>query len=288
MNILFVGTDNNAKKRKLEEICSKNLDPATRELNLNLFYGDTDSTASILTNLNTPPFSSSKRITYLKNIQSLPKKEKETLLNNLKKISKHSIFIIDLEHYQAKDSFIKSVSSCCHVTHFDPPKTLPAVKNWIIKYLSKENREISKDAISYLIKIIQMRDISNLSSELDKICLYIDDKKRIDVTDVASVVCGISEADIFEITNAIKAKDRKKAMFVLSVLLNNKAKPYEILGFLGWHFRKAYAGLKTSDITGREDLSEKIRFLLELDYKLKTSRAKPSILLEASIVKLCG
>jgi DNA polymerase-3 subunit delta len=62
-------------------------------------------------------------------------------------------------------------------------------------------------------------DMMMISSELEKLILYVGDKKRITLGDVETMVLAAKQRTLYELTDAISAKDRTRALEVLDAVI---------------------------------------------------------------------
>jgi DNA polymerase-3 subunit delta len=60
-----------------------------------------------------------------------------------------------------------------------------------------------------------------VSSELEKLVLYVGDKKQITLGDVETMVLAAKQRSLYELTDAISAKDKTRALAVLDAMLQS-------------------------------------------------------------------
>jgi DNA polymerase-3 subunit delta len=63
-------------------------------------------------------------------------------------------------------------------------------------------------------------DLMLMASELEKLLLYTGERRRITLGDVETMVLGAKQRSLYELTDAISAKDRPRALALLQGLLN--------------------------------------------------------------------
>jgi DNA polymerase-3 subunit delta len=63
-------------------------------------------------------------------------------------------------------------------------------------------------------------DLMLMASELEKLLLYTGERGRITLGDVETMVLGAKQRSLYELTDAISAKDRPRALALLQGLLN--------------------------------------------------------------------
>jgi len=93
-----------------------------------------------------------------------------------------------------------------------------AVK-WITDQASKEGVKVDADAARELVDALG-GDMMLVSNELEKLTLYVGEKKRITLGDVETMVLAAKQRSLYELTDAISAKDRVKALQILDAILS--------------------------------------------------------------------
>jgi DNA polymerase-3 subunit delta len=63
-------------------------------------------------------------------------------------------------------------------------------------------------------------DLMLMASELEKLVLYTGERRRVTLGDVETMVLGAKQRSLYELTDAISAKDRPRALALLQGLLN--------------------------------------------------------------------
>ena len=107
-------------------------------------------------------------------------------------------------------------------------------KKYVEKYLKDKNYQI-EDSNYFLSKV--GKDKNNIHNELDKLMMYkINDKKILKI-DIDKVCMTVNEDEIFSLTDAIIAKDKKKSLDLLNVFLNKNYDEMQIIMLLASQFR---------------------------------------------------
>ena len=89
---------------------------------------------------------------------------------------------------------------------------------WLTDYCTTQDVKIDADAARELVDALG-GDMMMISGELEKLRLYVGEKKRILLGDVETMVLAAKQRSLYELTDAISAKDREKALAVLDALL---------------------------------------------------------------------
>jgi len=88
--------------------------------------------------------------------------------------------------------------------------------------------------------------------------------------------------NIFDLGRTIASKKSKEALLCLSRLLENGEKHSNILGVIGWQWRKLRREMP------EQEFLRGLKLLQEADLNIKRSRLKGDLALEILIVKLCA
>jgi DNA polymerase III subunit delta len=94
-----------------------------------------------------------------------------------------------------------------------------AVK-WITEQAANDGVKVDADAARELVDALG-GDMMLVSNELEKLTLYVGEKKRITLGDVETMVLAAKQRTLYELTDAISAKDRVKALQVLDAILSS-------------------------------------------------------------------
>jgi len=91
---------------------------------------------------------------------------------------------------------------------------------WIISQAEKEGVKVDQDAARELMDALGA-DMLLVSGELEKLILYVAGKKHITLADVETMVLAAKQRSLYELTDAISAKDKARALSVLDALLSS-------------------------------------------------------------------
>jgi DNA polymerase-3 subunit delta len=90
---------------------------------------------------------------------------------------------------------------------------------WLTDYCATQGVKIDADAARELVDALG-GDMMMVSNELEKLTLYVSEKKRITLGDVETMVLAAKQRSLYELTDAISSKDRTRALEVLDALLS--------------------------------------------------------------------
>jgi len=89
---------------------------------------------------------------------------------------------------------------------------------WIGEYGATQEVETDADAARELVDALG-GDMMMISNELEKLMLFVGEKKRITLGDVETMVLAAKQRSLYELTDAISAKDRVRALEMLDAIL---------------------------------------------------------------------
>ncbi len=89
---------------------------------------------------------------------------------------------------------------------------------WVVEQALKDEVKIDPDAARELVDALGA-DMMLVSRELEKLVLYVNEKKRITLGDVETMVLAAKQRSLYDLTDAISAKDKARALAVLEGVL---------------------------------------------------------------------
>ena len=90
---------------------------------------------------------------------------------------------------------------------------------WIKEKAAAEQVNIEDAAVHELTDSLG-GDLMMISGELEKLILYVGEKKRITLGDVETMVLAAKQRSLFDLTEAISLRDRVRALEVLDAIIN--------------------------------------------------------------------
>jgi len=89
---------------------------------------------------------------------------------------------------------------------------------WIGEYCTTRDVKMDADAARELVDALG-GDMMMISNEIEKLILYVGEKRRITLGDVETMVLAAKQRSLYELTDAISSKDRVRALEVLDAIL---------------------------------------------------------------------
>jgi len=91
---------------------------------------------------------------------------------------------------------------------------------WIGDYCTSRGVKMESDGARELVDALG-GDMMMISNELEKLILYVGEKKRITLGDVETMVLAAKQRSLYELTDAISSRDRVRALEILDAILSS-------------------------------------------------------------------
>jgi len=124
--------------------------------------------------------------------------------------------LTDKERYER---IRETLGAYCGIVELARVEESEAVR-WIGEYGASQGLKIDTDAARELVDALG-GDLMMVSNELEKLSLYVGEAKRITLGDVETMVLAAKQRSIYELTDAISAKDRVRALATLDAILSS-------------------------------------------------------------------
>lgn len=323
MIIFLCGQDSYRSSQKVAEIKTKFIKEVdSTAINIVFLDGAVLKFEEFNHQVKATPFLSRKRLIIVKNLISKTKskdilKEVSQILAKEKKSQDQDNIIVfweieDSNKKKAKSELWKSLAKEKFSQEF---KTLTPLElnAWIISEVKKRQGQIDKQAVPYLAAAVG-NDLWQMSNELDKLLNY---KKNEIITgaDIELLIKANFDDDIFKLIDALSARNMKVALKLISAQLSLGTNELALLSTITRHFRILLLikdWQKTQSRIPEADIAKKLRIhpyvakkalgqannftfdqlkriynhLLDIDFKIKTSTAKPKTLLEIFVAQI--
>lgn len=126
---------------------------------------------------------------------------------------------MDLQDKDRYERIRETLGECCGIVELARVEEGDAVR-WVIDSGAAQGVKIEQDAARELVDALG-GDMMMIANELEKLALYVGEKKRITLGDVETMVLAAKQRSLYELTDAISARDRAKALEVLDAILSS-------------------------------------------------------------------
>jgi len=223
--------------------------------------------ADLITEINTSPWGSGKKIIALLDADQLGTDVLNKLANFLEKagnVNCLAMFFSDLDKRLKAIKQLLQIGVEIECRHLSGE----ALIRWVQDYVSMHKRKISYEvAEKFLAKVGD--DLTFIKNELDKLLLYTHEQATITDTDV-SVITSIGpnqleHGAIFDMVEAVAARQTERALAIVKELLDAKEPPLKILPLIERQLRL----LLVAKFKGSISLAAAAQAMGEKEYPLK-------------------
>ncbi|HEX6878819.1 MAG TPA: DNA polymerase III subunit delta [Terriglobales bacterium] len=125
---------------------------------------------------------------------------------------------MEMQDRDRYDRIKETLGEWCTTIEFARVDEGEAVR-WVVDSAAQEHVKVDPDAARELVDSLG-GDMMMISGELEKLVLYVGDKKRITLGDVETMVLAAKQRTLYELTDAISSKDRARALEVLDAVIS--------------------------------------------------------------------
>lgn len=227
--MLFFGPEEYLKNYYLETIKKKLLvDNDLNDLNT-IILKDKVTSEKIIDTCNTRPFFSEKKIVIVKNSTLFKankkneddKKSKSTKKDELSNLLEHfpqDICLIFIEEeIDKRIKYSKIIEKNGRVVEF-PYQNANNLVKWAIKVFNSNGKQIDQITASKFIDIAE-ESMLELLNEINKIILFLGERKEVTFEDIEKVCTKSIKSRIFDLIDAISQREGEKAIKLLNEML---------------------------------------------------------------------
>jgi DNA polymerase-3 subunit delta len=312
----FCGEEDYLKQEAILMLKGRLIEPGAEEFDFGLLYAEDTSARETISLAETFPFMSKKRLIVVKDIDKFAESQLKEIIEYLKKPPSFTCLVLGTEKVkrEALDRGVyKTISSLCETVLFWRLFDWE-ILGWIEDKISREGKIMSREAAHYLFVEVG-NNLLDLSGEIEKLLIYIGDRKEITLDDVEHLVGRSRSNSIFDLLRAITQKNSKYSLEILSKLIESGEKPVEILVRIAKRYRQIIrakellnqkmvppriveeVGLNPffdKDFTFQiqhfhwKELLNNFHCLLRADWEIKVGKKPAELVLELLILDLCG
>ena len=199
-----------------------------------VFYGNGDNDDTFIQSLLSVGIFSLRQVVIYKQIGKLPVSYRKTLLTYLKKPDVN-ILLIMVHDGQKGGSFLNDLKRLVHVIPTWTPRT-EKFPDFILRALTKNGIDISADALELLVDSTN-DSLSHAFSELEKVIVFIGERKTISIKDVRKVVGGSKDFRMSDFIDAVCQRNLKSALIIFKALIETGANtPYFVSSLYNFFF----------------------------------------------------
>lgn len=308
---LFLGPERFLRAEAIAALI-ETVDEAFRAFNVDTYSAADTDFDTILDAARQLPMMASRRLVVVDKAEAIRDSAQERLEAYLKAPSDYSCVVFMAESLDMRRKSSTALSKACTVVTFAHLGEAEATR-WVEARVRAARCSIERTALGALVDLAGT-DLTRLAIETDKLTTHAG-RGAIGLAAVEALVARSREGDVWELTDAVAARDRKRAMRVLSRQLDAGEEPLALLGMLASTYRKMLLAKelmerhapaaevqaavklppwKAGEFNGQvrripvEQIAHGLRRMAEVDLAIKSSIGTPRLQIEVLVCELTG
>ena len=234
----FYGEESFLIERITRQLLDKVIDPALKDFNFNVFFGNESKGVDIVDVAQTLPMFADQRAVLVKRAELLKADALDILLDYIRKPAETTCMIFNgLKIDQRKKFFLELKKRGALVEYkrlYDNKLSGFILAESLVH--GKPMEPAAADLLSFLIG----NNLQELSSQIEKLALYAGVRAKITLDDVRAVASNSKAFTVFELARFLGARDMRNALISLDTLFRNGEEAPMMLGALARHFRQLW------------------------------------------------
>lgn len=230
---LLYGTEDYLKRQYRDKLKHALVEPDDT-MNFSAYEGKDINPKELIDLSETLPFFKEKRMILVEN-SGFFKNSCDDLAEYMSQVPESTCFVFVEEEVDKRSKLFKAASRAGSAVEFETPKEDMLIR-WILGRIQREGKKITQSVMQLFLSKTGS-DMENIDKELEKLICYTLDKTEISAADVEAICTGQTENKIFEMIDAISARNQKKALDLYYDLLALKEAPMRILFLIARQFQ---------------------------------------------------
>lgn len=231
---LITGSDHAKVEAAARRLRERIVADAGTDINVDLFEALDHRAVSVIQAASTLPFGEGVRLVMVMNIGAWHKADKDALADFLSEPPGFACVALVGSGLRKNEALYKAVEAAGQVLTFDAPRPsdFPA---WTREQAALRRLKLGNSEARRLVTLTG-HDTQAIATELDKLSLYAG-QGTVEMEDIEAV-CWISpEVRIWDLTDALGARDRRRVFLSLEALLGEQTAPTSVFFSLARHLK---------------------------------------------------
>jgi DNA polymerase-3 subunit delta len=234
----FYGDEPYLVERSTARLLEKLVDPASRDFNLNIYYGNECRGDEIVDTAETMPMFADWRVVLVKRGQGLSQAAYDLMTQYVQDPSPTTCLIIQGEKIDQRRKFFTEIKKNGALVECKRP-----YENQLGSFIRGEatgyGKRVDAAAAELLVHLVG-NNLQELAAQIEKVALYTGIRDAIGIDDVRAVVSDTRVDSVFELTNALGNRDMQSVLRRLQTILRDGEAPLMILAVVTRHFRQLW------------------------------------------------
>lgn len=201
------------KQEAIQDIIRRVLGNADRALSLSEYDGASAGLplADVLDDARTLPFLAEKRLVMVRDADSFITRYRSELEEYLDNPSPNGVLLLECKSFPATTRLYKRAQAIGEIIKCEAikPRTVPG---WLADRARKSHGVQIDPRAATLLQDLVGNELGLLDAELEKLALFVGDRKRVVVADVEALVGQHREEKVWDILSAVAAGDQARAI----------------------------------------------------------------------------
>jgi len=309
---VICGKDPFLVAQECETLLDRLLPPEQRPLALYQPPAEEAAIADVLDELRTLPFLAERRVVLIKDADAFISANRPQLENYFENPSPCGVLLMTVSTWAKNTRLAKKLPDIGQLVD------VAEIKAWQLPQFaarlaeSKHGRKLASATAQLLVELTG-DDPGRIASEIDKLAMYVGDRKTITAEDVHKLIGHNRMFGAFAVIDAVTAGDLSAALQRLrNMFATDKSAEYTVVGAFAYHLRKMFSakvlldrGVSPREAAGQlrifgdtdrffrqlsrmslEQIGAVICRLARIDYLTKTGGAECSVAIEQLVVEL--
>jgi DNA polymerase-3 subunit delta len=220
-------------RRALAAIRAAVLDESTAAWNHDVFEGKGASGAAIRAAADTLPMMGDRRLVEVRNAQQMAASELVALVPFVDSPNPRATLVLSATKVDKRVKLYARLRKAGYLHELSAPR---AIRKWLDAEASSAGVSIDRAAGSRLIEVVG-NDVSRLSVALEMLSLYAGGE-TVRTEHVDDLIAHTRESSVFELTDAIAAGDRVRALETIASLADQRQSTLGVVMMLARHVRQ--------------------------------------------------
>jgi DNA polymerase III subunit delta len=213
--------------------------PAARGFNYDVVEGK-PTAMRIVALAQTLPMMAARRMVYVRDLGGMPADEAEPLLAYVAKPNPSTVIAAVTSKLDKRIKLYSTLAKKGYVHVLDAPKT-QALPAWIRAEAKERGVALDPAAVSRLVDAVG-GDVSRLALTIEQLGLFVHRpgaaQRAVTADDVDELIADTRERSVFELTDAIGAADRVRALAAVAKLVDQRESAVGVVVMLARHVRQ--------------------------------------------------
>ena len=235
------GKDDFLVNKNCQQLTDQLLSEDDKQMGLLAMDPDKTIAAELFDELRTLPFLASKKVVLLKNADKFVTANRELLEKYFDSPSNSGTLIMTVKTWLKTTKLAKKLKSIGQLIAVEEIKKSYQLADFIVNY-ARENhkKKLSKDLATMIVELTG-DDTGRLTSEIDKLATYINDRDKITAEDISAIVGNNRFFDAFNVINAMANGNAEQSIGRLRrMFASDKSAEYTVVGAFAYHFRQMF------------------------------------------------